>query len=94
MAFIRVNHWALTLSTYDYNISSITSKDNACTNYLSRALIKASAKNKTFLHEAVLPIEGDNMPETQKVAAQETRKMSVSAWTIDKNLFSFRLACH
>ena len=75
LASARIKRWAMILSAYSYTVKYITSKDNACADYLSRAPLNHMNANQE--EENVLEVESEykdfpETPLTAKVVAAET----------------------
>ncbi|KAK3745704.1 hypothetical protein QZH41_007913 [Actinostola sp. cb2023] len=76
LAAARIKRWALILSAYRYQVEYITSKENACADYLSRAPILDLPTQDETLEDEVLTI-ATTLPKdialSAKTVAIETR---------------------
>ena len=77
MASSRLKRWALILSAYTYDVQYISTKENGCADFLSRAPLENShystlqSTTEEVLQMEELPLE---MPITASVVARETLK--------------------
>lgn len=76
MASARIKRWAMKLSAFQYQIKYISSKDNACADFLSRSPVPGKGKEQ---EDQVLSIENDGLPVTARVIASETARDPVLA---------------
>ncbi|XP_031570808.1 uncharacterized protein K02A2.6-like [Actinia tenebrosa] len=78
LAAARIKRWALILSAYSYKIKHISSKENACADYLSRAPLQEPPDLSDLPEqEDVLLIDEEllsQLPLTAKTVASETQK--------------------
>ena len=75
LAASRIKRWALILAAYRYNVEYITSKDNVCADYLSRASISDLPSQDETLEDEVMVINSTLFKEVMlsaKTVAMET----------------------
>ena len=86
MASARIKRWAMKLSAFQYKIQYITSKENACADFLSRSPLPGTGKEQ---NDQVLSIEDENLPITARAIAAETardpvlvkvKQLTLSGW--------------
>ena len=86
MASARIKRWAMKLSAFQYKIQYISSKQNACADFLSRSPLPGTGEEQK---DQVLLIEDDNLPITARAIASETardpilarvKQFSLSGW--------------
>ena len=75
MASTRIKRWAIKLSAFQYKIQYISSKKNACADFLSRSPMPCTKEEKA--QDEVLLIHDDSVPITARVIASETARDTV-----------------
>ena len=78
MASARIKRWAMKLSAFDYSIKYITSKANACADFLSRCPLPVT-ETSVNKDDQVLNINENNVPITASAIASETTRDLVLA---------------
>ena len=76
MASARIKRWAMKLSAFQYKIQHISSKDNACADFLSRSPLPRTGEEQ---EDQVLLIDDDSVPVTARVIASETARDPILA---------------
>ena len=78
MTSARIKRWAMKLSAFDYSIKCITSKTNACADFLSRCPLPVT-ETSVNKDDQVLNINENNVPITASAIASETTRDLVLA---------------
>ena len=77
LASSRIKRWSLILSAYSYDLEYISTKDNGCADFLSRAPLSGVIDEESVASQLVLHVDSEVLhavPLSAQVVASETRK--------------------
>ncbi|KAK3733980.1 hypothetical protein QZH41_001130 [Actinostola sp. cb2023] len=94
LAAARIKRWALILSAYRYKVEYITSKENACADYLSRAPILDLPTQDETLEDEVLTIattlpKDIALSEFKSVTPKDANRSFMSATAVDQAVYLY-----